>query len=756
MSEAHGVFAALGHFAVRRRWQIISLYALLVPVALWLGAPVMAMLRNGGFEDFGAESWQVRESLIRELGTGSADIIALYENPSGNVDDVEMLSAMLGVLDVLEKDKDVVRVVSYYTTGAASLVSSDRSKTFIVVNLSGDDQHKKEVFERLQHGSGGAFVAEGFPVSFAGLVPVNEALYRTIERDLSRAEMVAFPITAILLLFIFGSAVSSVMPLVLGVLAVLLAFLAMRGLLLFTDLSIFAANVVTVLGLGLAIDYSLFLVSRYREELPALGVERAIVKMVATTGRAVAFSGITVAASLCGLFVFPQMYLRSIALGGIAVTLGAVLLGLTLLPALLATAGTRIDAFRLPFSFSAPPLDQRSETSGFWHTVAFGVMKRPLLVAVAVTVPLLVLGLPFLRMDPSVPDHKILPPHEPARIAMETVDREFLAHQAAPHDVLVRTTGAALSADNLASLFALEQRMRALDGVVDVHSPFSGAAIAGRDRLLAMLAKPSDERDPNMNAALDAFTRGNLIRFAVISQDDFNRPRSLAQVAALRALVPPAGCTIEVGGLAAILVDLQRSIRERTPLMVLLVACAMFVVLFLVFGSVTLPLKAMLMNSLSLTASFGAIVWVFQDGRFTELLDYTPLGISDATQPLLMFAVVFGLSMDYEVLLLTRVREEYLRTGDNTLSVARGLAKTGRLITSAALILIVVIGAFATSEILFMKTLGVGMALAIAIDATIIRALLVPAAMRMMGKWNWWAPAPLARLWKKIGMSDLD
>jgi uncharacterized membrane protein YdfJ with MMPL/SSD domain len=743
------MFVRLGRFAVRRRWQILAFYIALVPLAAWLGQPVMGMLRTGGFEDFGAESWQVREALVNEIGTGVADIIALYENKSGNVDDVEMLSALLGVIEKVEKDKDVVRVISYYTTGAEGLVSKDRSKTMVVVNLSGDDQHKKEVFERLE----AQFVAEGYPVRFTGFVPVNNALYRTVENDLTRAELLAFPITAVLLLLIFGSAVSSAMPLVLGVLAVSFAFLAMRVLLLFTDLSIFAANVVTVLGLGLAIDYSLFLVSRYREELPKLGVDEAVVKMVATTGRAVAFSGVTVAASLCGLFVFPQMYLRSIALGGVAVTLGAVILGLTLLPALLAIAGTRIDALKLPFSFSAPPKD---EEHGFWHTVAFGVMKRPILVAIAVTVPLLVLGVPFLRLDPSIPDHKILPKEDASRQAMEIVDDEFIAHQVSPHDVIVRVPGDPLSRENLEKLFAIEQQMRALPAVADVQGVFAGVKVAGKERVMTELAKPRAERDANVNAGIDMFTRGSVIRFAVIAQEEFNRPSSLKQVELLRAITPPDGFKIEVGGVAAILADLQRGIRERVPVMLGLVAIVMFVVLFLVFGSVTLPIKAMIMNSLSLTASFGAIVWIFQDGRFADLLDYTPLGISDATQPLLMFAVVFGLSMDYEVLLLTRVREEYLRTGDNALSVARGLARTGRLITSAAAILVVVIGAFATSDILFMKTLGVGMGLAIAIDATIIRALLVPAAMRMMGKWNWWAPAPLARLWKKVGLSDLD
>ena len=745
-----GPFAALGRFAVRRRWWIVATYAVLLPIAVWLGGPVLSLLRSGGFEDPGAESWQVRGELIHDLGVGVADIIVLYGNKSGNVDDIEMLTGVLGALGKVEKDKDVVRVMSYYTTGASALVSKDRTKTFVVVNLSGDDQHKAEVSNRIK----GDFLVDGLDVDYAGFVPVNKDLYDTVEKDLTRAEQIAFPITAVLLLLIFGSGASASMPLVLGAMAMAFAFLAMRIMTMFTDVSIFAANTVTIFGLGLAIDYSLFIVSRYREELPALGVAEAVEKTMATTGRAVGFSGITVAASLLGLFVFPQMYLRSIALGGIAVTLGAVALGLTLLPAMMAILGKHIDAVRIPLSFglNKPVV----EGKGFWHTIAYAVMKRPVLFVVGVTVPLLLLGHPFLRLDPSVPDHKILPVASKPRMTMETLDRDFEAHQVSAHDVLVHTSGAVLKRDNLTALWELCERIKKLDGVVDVQGIFSGAELAGKDKVLAILSKPRDTQDPNILAALDVFTKGDVVRFAVVVADDFNKARSERQVTELRQLTVPAGWKLEVGGVAAILVDLKQGIRQRAPWMVLVVACIMFLVLFVVFGSVTQPIKAMIMNSLSLTASYGAIVWIFQDGRFTELLHYTPLGISDATQPLLMFAVVFGLSMDYEVLLLTRVREEYLRTGDNTLSVARGLSRTGRLITSAAALLVVVIGAFATSEILFMKTLGVGMALAIALDATVIRALLVPAAMRLMGKWNWWAPAPLAKLWKWAGLSDVE
>jgi uncharacterized membrane protein YdfJ with MMPL/SSD domain len=385
------------------------------------------------------------------------------------------------------------------------------------------------------------------------------------------------------------------------------------------------------------------------------------------------------------------------------------------------------------------------------------VMKRPVLVSIAVVAPLLVLASPFLRFDPSMPNHSILPDNNPVRDTTDLLESAFGAHQNTPIDVVVEVkAGAPLDAENLARLAALSDQLQAVPGIRRVDGLFTLAPGVSRDAVLTLLQKPRGEQDPNVNAAIDAFTRGRFVRFALVSETGFNTEPTLAQVAALRALPDPAGLHLAVGGVPGILYDLKAVVYARAPLMVLLVAAVMFVVLFLVFGSITLPLKAIVMNFLSLSASYGAIVWIFQDGRLTTLLDYTPMGISDATAPLLMFAIVFGLSMDYEVLLLSRVREEYLRTGDNVLSVAYGLERTGRLITSAAALLIVVIGAFATSDILFMKALGVGMALAIALDATVIRALLVPAAMRMMGSWNWWAPEPLVKLWKKAGLSDLE
>lgn len=752
------MFAVLGRLAFRFRWPIIVLYGLCAPIGAILSMDVLQLLRAGGFEDMGAESWQVRDELINELQVGHADIIALYSVRSGTVDDIEVLSEVVAATERITKDPALVRVMSTYETGAPQLISRDRQKTFVLISLRGDDQDKSRAFDRMKPLLTPDDTTGNITIQFAGITPVNQALFRTIERDLRRAELIAFPLTAALLIFVFGSLTSTILPLLLGLLSVIFAFVALRILTMFTELSVFSANIVSIMGLGLAIDYSLFLVSRFREEMaldPSLSVEVAITKTVSTTGRAVAFSGVTVAASLCGLFAYPQMYLRSVAAGGIVVVAGSIVMAMTFLPALLAVLGPRIDTLRVPFAPAYDKVRRREDDdNSFWMRIARMVMKRPLLVAVLIVVPLLLLATPFARFDASIPDARILPKDTPARLAVETLEREFLPNQITPHDVLVRLPVDALSNDGLVALLPLYRAIKAIPGIASVDSPLAVVDALGQERGLRELKKPAAERNRALQAGIEMSIRGNLANFAIVSSHGFNRPEALAQVTALRSLTAPPGATIKVGGVSAVLFDLKHVVRARLPHMLGVVLCAMFVVLFLVFGSVTLPIKAMLMNSLSLTASYGAMVWVFQDGRFTSILRYEPLGISEAMQPILLFAVVFGLSMDYEVLLLSRVREEYLRTGDNDGAVAHGLARTGRLITSAAAILVVVIGAFVTSDILFMKTLGVGMALAVALDATVIRALLVPATMKLMGKWNWWAPRPLRWLWEKIGLSD--
>jgi trehalose monomycolate/heme transporter len=746
-THPEGIFAALGRFTFRFRWPIAAVYALLVVPLVILGLPVFERLRAGGFEDPGSESYQVYLDLEREIKVGGADILALYTAPSGTVDDIEAYSAAIEAITRVEQDPGVVTTASWYTTQAPQLITKDKTRTFILIALRGDDQAKGEAMERLRP----LLEAPPLELQLGGVIPVNLGVATTIANDLKRAELLAFPITAVLLLFFFGSVASASLPLTLGAISIAMALAFLRILTHFTPVSIFAVNLVTLLGLGLAIDYSLFLINRYREELPALGVEGAIIKAVATTGRAVAFSGVTVAASLIGLFAFPQMFLHSMAIGGIAVVLGAVALAVTLLPALLAILGTRIDALKVPYARTSPKAAHES----FWHTIAFAVMKRPVLVALAVAIPLLLVGTPFLRFNPSFPDYRILPTDHPAFIANDILDREFEGKQMTPIDVLVKTPGRALDRENLEKLAELSARLEKLPHVKQVSGLFTLVEGVPRETLIEKLSVPKDKQDPAVQMGIDAFSNGPYFRFALLLDVTFNEPESVGLVRELRTWEVP-GLEIGIGGPAAFLIDLRDRLVERSPIMIAIVCLVMFVVLFLVFGSVTLPIKAMFMNALSLTASFGAIVWVFQDGRFSRILHYTPLGISDSTAPLLMFSIVFGLSMDYEVLLLSRVREEYVRCGDNEAAVAHGLARTGSLITRAAVLLFVVIVAFGTSHIIFMKSLGLGMALAILLDATIVRGLLVPATMKLMGKWNWWAPAPLVALWHKAGLSDLE
>ncbi len=753
------MFDQIGAFSFRHRVRILAAYLLLLPGLIWGALTVFPRLKGGGFEVPTSESYAAFTMLEKEIKIGGADILALWTATEGTVDDIEAYTAAFEAISRIEKDPSVLAHVSWYETGAPQLISRDKKRTFLIITLTGDDHQRFLAVKRLEP----LLSAPPMTLQVGGIVPVAESVQRIIADDLVRAESVALPITALLLVFIFGSVASASLPVIIGIMAMLMSLSGLRVLTELGPVSIFSVNLASLLGLGLAIDYSLFIVSRFREELAASpggddAVERAVVRTVATTGRAVAFSGVTVAASLLGLFFFPQMFLQSMAKGGILVVLGTVALSLTLLPALLGILGRHIDALRIS-AVSSVDIDE-----GWWARVARFAMKAPVLTTLAVLLPLLWLGAPFLRFEPGFPDYRILPRNEPAFIANEILDREFEGDQLTPIDVLVTVKGNALSRENLVRLAAFSDTLTHIaDDRPDLTKPkvVSGlfTLIPGVDReaLIAKLSTPREilERDDKTALmGIDAFARGSYMRFAILLDHPYNQPEALGIIHAIRAL-EVEGLDIKVGGAGAYLIDLKENLVAKSPWMVATVLVVMFVVLFLVFGSVTLPLKAMCMNALSISASFGAIVWVFQDGRFTDVLDYIPLGISDCTAPLLMFSIVFGLSMDYEVLILSRVQEEYRRTGDNDGAVAHGLARTGRLITSAALLLVVVIGAFGTSHIIFMKSLGLGMALAVLLDATIIRALLVPAAMKLMGHWNWWAPGPLKRWWQKAGLGDL-
>jgi RND superfamily putative drug exporter len=513
-----------------------------------------------------------------------------------------------------------------------------------------------------------------------------------------------------------------------GGVAILGSFTVLRLLTMATTVSIYSVNITTILGLGLGIDYGLFMVTRFREELHRQPtVEQAVARTVATAGRTVAVSGVTVAVALTSLMLFPEDFLRSMGYGGVATVAVDMLAALIVLPALLAVLGHRVNALRIRRSVRRPP---RDESSGAWYRLARSVMRRPLVYVTVITIALLALGAPFLRISWGGTDARTLPAASTIRQVSQTLDSQFPVNSTEPIEALI--TGPGASAGGSAALASYLHRIDAIPGV-------TGTRVTG--------------------------AKGDTIRVDVGYTPAPVSPAARHIVTQIRALAPPriaprtspalsSGATVLVGGTTAGLVDELASLGSVLPWMALLVCVSTFVLLFLAFGSVVLPLKAIVMNVLSLGATFGVVVWIFQWGHLSGLLRFTPTGSIDPTMPILMLAIIFGLSMDYEVFLLSRIRERYDQTGDNTVAVAAGLQRTGGVITSLALLLIVVVGAFSASGITFIKLMGVGMIVALLVDASVVRVLLVPATMRLLGRANWWAPRPLRRLYARYGFRE--
>ncbi|MBN2357894.1 MAG: MMPL family transporter [Deltaproteobacteria bacterium] len=711
----------------------LTLFALMVAVLLF----VPQRFRTGGFEDPGRESWHVNDHLVANLDAGPTDIAVVYTAPEGGtVDDPEMMVAVESAVARATANPSVIGVTSFYETAASELVSKDRTRTLVLARLKGDDHEKIAALAQLRQD----LLAPPLKMDFGGYVPLNQAVLSTVKRDLIRGEAIALPLTLVALVTVFGSVAAAALPVLIGGIACLFSMAVLVLLALFTSVNAISINVVTIMGLGLSIDYSLLLVTRMREELRDHSPVEAAITTVTTAGRAVAFSAVVVMCSLGGLLVFPQAIVRTSGIGAIVVLLGTLAIALTFLPALLVLLGPRIDALRIPFGFRAASSANVERTG--WYRFAKGVMRRPIAVIVVITLGLLTLAIPFLRFAGSVPDHRVLPPGSEVRTTIELINREFIPNIISPHEILVYTEGEALGAENLDKLGAFSDAIAGTEGVARVIDIFSRTP-AGMSRADFIVAIQKLRSDPSFAQSAGIFVRGNVMRFMTISAYDSPDPRGMDTVRRLRKLPLPVGMRMEVGGVSANLLDLQLCVADRTPWMLLFISVAMIVVLFLAFGSLVLPLKAIVMNVLSLSASFGAIVWIFQDGRLTWLLQYESLGVSEALQPILMFCTVFGLSMDYEVFLLARVAEERDKGASNDEAIALGLARTGQPITTAALLFVLVVAAFATSVIITVKSLGVGMALAVFIDATIVRAVLVPSTMKLLGRWCWWAPASL-------------
>jgi putative drug exporter of the RND superfamily len=558
------------------------------------------------------------------------------------------------------------------------------------------------------------------------------------------------PLALLMLLFVFGSVVAAGLPIGVGVLAVTGGFVGTLLLARLMDVSIYATNIVTMIGLGVAIDYSLFVVSRFREEVGRHPVPDALARTMATAGRAILFSGLTVAIGFMGFLFFDVADLNSIGFAGSIVVAFSVLYGLTFLPALLAILGTRVDFLRLPFVHP-----ERTATGrGLWRRLATAVMAHPwrtLLPAVAL---LLVLGSPFLNIQLGLSGADTLSRDSESRRGEELLDRQFPDTSAYPMVVVIDyPQGSPLTKERVGETYDLSRWLedrpgvKKVDGIVNLDPRFS------RDQYQELLSGPREDLPPQVRKALKRTTGDHVTVLTAYTSVGYNSDEAYDLVREVRERHPDVGGEVLVGGWAAFDLDLTDSVYEAAPPAIVFVVLATYVVLFLLLGSVLLPIKAVVMNFLSISASYGALVWVFQEGHLSGLLNFTP-GPINTTTPIIMFCILFGLSMDYEVMLLSRIKEEYGRTGDNRSSVALGIERTGRLITGAALIMATVFFSFGLAEAVVIKAIGLGMGIAVLVDATVVRALLVPATMRLMGRWNWWAPKPLARLHRRLGLSE--
>ncbi len=723
----------LAALVIRRRVTFLAVVGLFVVVAAALGGNVAKHLSSGGFNDPGAPSQRAENELRTVFHADQPNLVVLVTAKHGTVDDPAVAAAGTALTQKLATTPGISQAASYWTLGnPPPLHSRDSHQALVLARIAGNDDQVRDRVKVISP----QFTADGpdISVGVGGFAEIFRQVGTQIEHDLRIAEAIALPVTLILLILVFGSAVAASLPLTLGIFAIIGGFFVLRVIAALTQVSIFSLNLATALGLALAIDYSLFVVSRYREELRhGFAPKTAIVRAVETAGRTVVFSAITVSASLAALLVFPLAFLRSFAYAGVAVTVLAAIGAVIVLPALLALLGPRIDKLVV--------YKRKTRTQGghgFWHRVALFDMRRPLVVGGAAVALLIALGLPFFHIRFGLPDDRVLPSSASSRQVQQAIRDNFNSQEAGALEVVAPTAGNPTTIQPQIDSYAVA--LSRVSGVSRVDAA-TGSYIAG-------------VRVIGPNPASVRFAAPSGTWWSVVPSVEPNSGAGEHLVHEVRDLKSPF--PVQVGGQSAQLVDSKASLFSRIPLALGIIAIITFVALFLFFGGVLVPVKAVVLNILSLSATFGAMVWVFQDGHLSGLLNFTPTGTIDTTTPLIMFCVAFGLSMDYEVFLLSRIKEEYDRTHDNEHSVAIGLERTGAIVTALAGLMAVVFIAFSTSQITFIKLFGIGLALAVLIDATVIRASLVPAFMRLAGNANWWAPPFLRGIYERYGIHDAD
>jgi RND superfamily putative drug exporter len=731
------VFATFGRIMVRWRWQVIALWGILLLTALPILPKVEEPLKVGGFSSPNTEAARARAVMEQELGATASQIVVIFESDSMDAHSPEFQNQVQQSLAGIDQFPNVVDVI--LPSQDPHLIAADGTTAYALVGLNlppEEAQRDVPAFKAALHQPENlSMTVAGGPAFYADIETVSQ-------RDLRRAELIAFPFALIALLIVFGSLVAALVPLAVGGLGVAAVLLSLYWIGHTVDLSIFVLNLATMLGLGLAVDYSLFITSRFREELARSNgdVNASVERTIATAGRAIFFSGITVLIGLSGLSFFSFMFLRSVGIAGVIVVFFAVLAALTLLPAMLSIIGTRIDRGRI---VRIPHGDAGDH--GFWAALSRKVMAHPVLVLIPTLAFLVFLGSPFLNVNVSSPDATILPNDLESRQGFNILTEKFGEGEISPFVVVLQSTGTMQESDQLHAIYDLSTWLSQQPEIARVQSAMAYDEPVPYGQAEALFAARSSLATLGVDTRLDQFINDNAAIILAYPKTYPNSPENKALLGRIRDQHPGAGITMLVDGGTAEIVDVVDLMYHDFPIAIGMIVIATYIVLLILFRSVLLPLKAIAMNTLSILASYGALVYFFQEGHFNNVLQFDRLGFVEASLPVIMFCVLFGLSMDYEVFLLSRVKEEWERTGDNAHSVAVGLQRSGRIITSAAAIVVVVTASFISADVILIKALGLGIALAVLIDATIVRALLVPATMRLLGKWNWWMPASLER-----------
>ena len=726
-----------GHFVYRRRRAVLAVslagFVLSIAGLLTGGQPINAS--NYDVESVRASNL---ESAQLPSTTGSSFTLILTSSHL-TFGQPALESAVNSAIATLRGDSRVSALATPFTAAAASvppMVSTDKHSVLVQVGLKIDFSQARAEYAAIR----GEVASPSLAITATGNVPLASDFDTYLASDLRRSEVVSLPLALILLVIVFATGVAALLCLGVGVFAVLGGVGAALALAHAIDISTYAVNVVTLVGLGIAIDYSLFIVTRFREELASgHSVEDALGTTMATAGRAIMFSGLTVAIGLSGLLFYTGTALVSMGIAGAIVVAISVLYAVTLLPAMLAILGPRINSIRVPI------LQPKPFGEGAWHRLATWVMRRPWTVLIPTVAILLLAGSPFLQLQLANSDVNQLPASAEARRGADLLQAQFpRVGQNTISAVVNFQHGGPTSPANVAAAYQLAQRLSALNGVTGVRSYVTVEPTFSLASYQALYAQPKSALPVTVQSVLTTLTGSSIAVLDVANPYFVTSDQAHNLVRDIRAIDSVPGANVQVTGDTAFDIDLVNYMIDHTPLAIGFVLITTLIVLTVLLRSLVLPFKAVMMNALSLSAAFGALVWIFDQGHLSSILGFTP-GPLDPTIPVLLFCVVFGLSMDYEVFLLTRMQEAWIRIGDNRTAVADGLERSGRLVTGAAAIMACVFLAFALASVVTIKSIGVGMAVAVIVDATLVRALVVPAVMRLLGAANWWAPRWLRR-----------